>query len=191
MILRKLWSWERERLRAHLLRLDPEDRRLRFGRAVTDDVVHRYCDLAEPGKPATGKSIVVGAFVEGTLRGVAELVTIPGGIPAGAEVALSVERPWQGQGVGERLLQKALLLARNRFVDTVYMLSLRENAPMVRLAQKFGAATETYDSTHEGRIRLPWPSAFSLYDELREEGEAMVGAVLELPVEDFGRAAAH
>lgn len=44
MVVRKLWGWEWERLRGHLLRLDAEDRRMRFGRPVSDGFIHAYCD---------------------------------------------------------------------------------------------------------------------------------------------------
>lgn len=180
MILRKLWTWEREQLRAHLLRLSVEDRRWRFCRPVNDNVIHRYCDGID-----WSRTTVVGCFAGSALRGVAELVRIPEGVPVGAEVALSVEEPWQGRGIGAKLLQKALLLARNRFVDTVHMLSLRDNERIQRLVRGLGASVSTYAAASEGRIRLPWPSHLSLLEEIADDGQALISAVFELPVEDL------
>jgi len=180
MIMRKLWTWEREQLRAHLLRLGAEDRRLRFCQPIGDDLIHRYCDRID-----WARTTVVGCFAEGALRGVAELVRIPEGVPVGAEIALSVEAPWQGRGIGGKLLQKALLLARNRFVDTVHMLSLSDNARIQRLVRRFGAGVVSYAATSEGRIRLPWPSHVSFMEEFAGDGQALIGAVFELPVEDL------
>jgi len=178
MIVRKLWPWEWEQLRAHLLRLTPEDRRLRFCRVADDDYIHRYCDRID-----RMRTTVVGCFADGALRGVAELVQIPEGVPVGAEIALSVERHYQAQGIGARLLRKALLLARNRFCDTVFLLSLRENDRLRRLAGRFGAAITVYDATSESHIRLPWPSCLSVFEEAAGDGQALMAAVFELPVE--------
>jgi ribosomal protein S18 acetylase RimI-like enzyme len=185
MIVRKLWAWEWEKLRAHLLRLDPEDRRLRFLRPAGDNFIHRYCDEID-----RGRTTAVGAFIGGTLRGAAELVRIPEGVPAAAELALSVEHEFQGQGIGGKLLQKALLIARNRFTDTVQMLSLRENERIQRLVRRFGASVLAYDSATEGKIHLPWPSYVSMLEEAATDGQAMIGAVFEIPVEEFGTVAA-
>lgn len=180
MIIRKLWAWEWERLRGHLLRLESEERRMRFGQPVGDAFIHQYCDRID--RPRT---TVVGCFVGDVLRGVAELVRIPGGIPASAEIALSVERAFQGQGIGGRLLQKALLLARNRFVDTVHLICLPENERMRRLARRFGASVAVHDAGSEGRIQLLWPSYLTLLEEATADGQALASAVFELPVEQM------
>src|SRR5262245_19220290 len=66
--IRKLWVGEAELYRGHLLRLDGESRRNRFGGAVSDEFIGRYC---EPF--ALGGAILYGFFVDGVLRGAAEL----------------------------------------------------------------------------------------------------------------------
>jgi GNAT superfamily N-acetyltransferase len=174
MIIRKLWSWERERLRAHLMRLGAEDRRMRFCRPANDDFIHRYCDRID-----WQLTTVVGGFADDALRGVAELVRLPLSDPAAAEIALSVEAPWQGRGIGSLLLDEALLLARNRHVSTVHMVSLRENPRIRHLMRKFGArvATESGDAT--GQFRLPPPSHRSPTTEAVGDGRALVSAVFE------------
>jgi GNAT superfamily N-acetyltransferase len=176
MIVRKLYPWEWHELEAHLLRLGPEERRLRFCRRVDDTFIHDYCDRVD--RPRT---TILGCFVAGTLRGVAELIQIPQGWSA--EVALSVEQPFQRQGIGGRLLGQILLMARNRMVRTVHLVSLRENAPLQHLAAKFGATTETYLSSTEGQIGLPWPSYLSLLEEMATNGHALLGAAFELTAE--------
>ena len=37
-VIRKLWIGEADQYREHLLRLDPQSRRSRFGGAVSDDI---------------------------------------------------------------------------------------------------------------------------------------------------------
>ena len=65
---RKLWAADTAALRAHLLRLDPESRRMRFGTPVSDFFIQHYADNA-----LGNHSVAHGYFVDGILRGVAEL----------------------------------------------------------------------------------------------------------------------
>lgn len=181
MVLRKLWSWEWEKLRLHLLRLETADRRLRFCRLVRDDFIHDYCDEID-----RMQTTVVGCFVDDVLRGAAELVRLAGTVPVSAEIALSVEGPFQGLGIGGKLLERALLLARNRFVDTVHMYSLRENPRIQHLVRKFGASVESFEATSEGQIHLPWPSQLSLMEEVAGDGQAFITAVFEVPTYSTG-----
>jgi GNAT superfamily N-acetyltransferase len=99
-----------------------------------------------------------------------------------SEIALSVERAFQQQGIGGKLLEKALLLARNRFIDTVHLISLRENESVQHLARKFDAKIGAYGLATEGRIRLPSPSYVSLMEEITADGQALISAVFEPPV---------
>jgi hypothetical protein len=64
----KIQSWERARLRMHLLRPDPENRRQRFCQPANDGFFRRCCDRI--GWRLTS---VVGCFVDDALDGVAEL----------------------------------------------------------------------------------------------------------------------
>ncbi|HUF45824.1 MAG TPA: GNAT family N-acetyltransferase [Aestuariivirgaceae bacterium] len=175
MIVRKLTPWEWEALRAHLLRLGPEERRMRFCRPVSDAAIHAYCDRID--RPRT---TILGCFIDGALRAVAELILIPDEWPMNAEIALSVEKPFQRQGIGGRLLGQVLLVARNRLIRTVHLISLSENEAMQHLAREFGASIEVHVETAQGRIGLAWPSYLSLVEELSADGHALIGAVFEL-----------
>src|SRR5262249_29591620 len=90
--VRKLWVGEPELYRQHLLRLDAESRRNRFGGAVSDEFIRRYS-----GPSTLNGAVIYGFFVKGVLRGAAELRLLA---RAGeAEAALSVERAWQSQAI--------------------------------------------------------------------------------------------
>ena len=78
-LIRKLWISEAEAYRDHLLRLDPDSRRNRFAGAVSDQFVTDYANLSF-GIDA----VIHGFFVDGTLRGAAELRPIGAPIRAGA-----------------------------------------------------------------------------------------------------------
>src|SRR5262249_61353338 len=94
-LIRKLWIGEYERYRDHLLRLDANSRRNRFAGAVSDQFVRDYADLSF-GVDA----LIHGFFVDETLRGAAELRQVGLPMTREAEVAVSVEKPWRGHGVG-------------------------------------------------------------------------------------------
>jgi GNAT superfamily N-acetyltransferase len=100
--VRRLWIGEAELYGQHLLRLDAESRRNRFGGAVSDEFIGRYAESS-----TLSGAVIYGFFVDGVLRGAAELRLLE---HAGdAEAALSVEKPWQSRGVGTALLERVLL----------------------------------------------------------------------------------
>ena len=66
--IRKLWIGETDAYRDHLLRLDSESRHRRFSGALADEAIARHASTAN------GLGVVVhGFFVDGVLRGAAEL----------------------------------------------------------------------------------------------------------------------
>src|SRR5262245_27975657 len=67
-LIRKMWAVEATRYRDHLLRLDEDSRRSRFGGLVTDDFLARYAEIA-----LGIDTVIHGFFINGTMRGAAEL----------------------------------------------------------------------------------------------------------------------
>jgi GNAT superfamily N-acetyltransferase len=172
--VRKLWAGETELYRQHLLRLDAESRRNRFGGAVSDEFIQQY---AEPS--ALIDAIIYGLFVDGVLRGAAELRLLE---RAGdAEAALSIERAWQSRGVGTALLQRVLLAARNRQVERLHMLCLAENRRMQQLARKFDAELSFQSGSVTGEMKAPHPTPTSVMRELVADGTDLAAAMLDVP----------
>jgi GNAT superfamily N-acetyltransferase len=159
--LRRLRPGETGLLRDHLLRLDPESRRLRFGSPVNDGFVETYVSSAR-----RSGTLVEGAFVDGTLRAAAELRPLPGAGPLSAEAAFSVERPHQGHGLGDLLMKRLIVMARNRGVRLLYMVCLRENVRMRRLAARHAAELTILDAEIEARVRRSGPTFFSLANKM-------------------------
>jgi acetyltransferase len=61
-----------------------------------------------------------------------------------AEFAVMVGDPWQGRGVGAKLLKTCLQIAKERGIETVWGIVLRENTQMLALGRKLGfEATRT------------------------------------------------
>jgi len=67
-VIRKLWDIETDAYCDHLLRLDPQSRRNRFSGSIADEAIRSFAATAR------GPDVVVhGFFVDGVLRGAADL----------------------------------------------------------------------------------------------------------------------
>ncbi len=73
-----------------------------------------------------------------TLIGVARYVLDADG--AGCEFAIVIADAWQGRGIGRRLLEKLIAVARARGIRRMYGDVLATNASMLALARKLGFA---------------------------------------------------
>jgi RimJ/RimL family protein N-acetyltransferase len=172
---RRLATGERGRLLpGHFLRLDGEDRRLRFGGHTGEERVRAYCARLDrdPG------AVVLGCFLAGELRAVGELKPSGGAWPPAAELAVSVEKPFRGGGLGTELCRRLVVRARNRFVARVHMLCLLDNRPVQRIARGLGGALSFHPGEAEAELRPPWPDPISALEEWLEEAGAALGSGL-------------
>ncbi len=170
----KLWAGETHAYRDHLLRLDAESRQRRFSGAVSDDVIARHADGAH------GLGVVLyGFFVEGTLRGAAELRQFRAPFGREAEAAFSVEQPWQSQGVGSVLLQRVLLTARNRGITALHMHCLADNRRMQQLARKFDADLHFDFGSVVGEVDASRSTPLSMLREALDDAHGIAASILD------------
>ena len=174
-IIRKMWSVEAGRYREHLLRLDPASRRNRFGGDVSDEFLAEYASLA-----TSIDTVIHGFFVNGTMRGAAELRPIGASTAREAEAAFSIEKPWQSHGVGSALLERTLLAARNRGIKFLHMACLADNKRMQQLARKYDADLSFDFSSVVGEVSTPRPTPLSLMREILADGHGFATAMLEV-----------
>lgn len=173
-LIRKMWIGEAARYRNHLLRLDPDSRHRRFGGGVSDAYIRNYVT------PSMWLDAVVhGFFVNGTLRGAAELRPIGGRLSKQAEAAFSVEKDWQSHGVGSALLERTLLTARNRGVAHLHMACLSDNRRMQQLARKFDAELTFDFGSVVGEVESPHPTPLSVVREWVSDGHGFATAILD------------
>ena len=120
--VRRLWPADMPLFRDHLLRLDSRSRHERFGGGMSDDFLIRYA------QNCFGEGdLVFGAFIDGVMRGAAELRSseaiwseqAPFQRHIHAEAAFSVEEPYRRRGVGETLFRRIEQAASNHGVETI------------------------------------------------------------------------
>jgi len=168
-VFRKLWPQDAGAFTAHLLRLDPEQRAFRFGRAVGDEWIRGYCAGTD-----WARSVTLGCWIAGELRGVAELKILDPLWSRTAEAALSVERAFEGRGIGTELFRRGMLIARNRGIVRAYMLCLPENHRVQHIARKLQPQVVHNSDQIECEIALTPANPLSIAAEICDDGCALV-----------------
>ncbi|HEY2189822.1 MAG TPA: GNAT family N-acetyltransferase [Caldimonas sp.] len=172
MPIRSLGPRHRERISAHLCALDERSRYLRFGYAANDAQIHRYVDMLD-----FDQDEVFGIFNRRLdLIALAHLAHRDAdpmrGRESASEFGVSVLPNARRRGFGRRLFEHAMLHARNRGVQTIFIHALSENTAMLRLVVVAGAIVEREGSESEARLRLPPDSFVSHLDEVLGEQAA-------------------
>jgi GNAT superfamily N-acetyltransferase len=155
----------RTALAAHFLALPPEDRRLRFGSSISSEGIVAYVDQIDFDRDA-----VFAVHDDGlALVGVAHLAV---GQEL-AELGLSVLPAQRGRGVGGALFERAATHARNRSIPRLFMHCLKENAPILRIARRFGMDIVTDAGDADAHLGLPPASPASITGEFVTDGFAV------------------
>src|SRR5215468_8967699 len=174
-VIRKMWTVEAGRYREHLLRLDADSRRNRFGGDVSDEFLASYAALAP-----NIDTVIHGFFVNGTMRGAAELRPIGAPMAREAEAAFSIEQPWQSHGVGSALLARTLLAARNRGITSLNMACLGDNERMQQRARKFDAELRFDFGSTVGEVAAAHPTPMSVAREIVADSHGFATALLDV-----------
>jgi GNAT superfamily N-acetyltransferase len=173
-VIRKVWMTETNDYCDHLLRLDRDSRYRRFSGTVSDDFIARHAATANDAG-----TVVYGFFVDGVLRGGAELRIMGTMLSHEGEAAFSIEQPWQSHGVGTVLLERTLLSARNRGITSLHMHCLAENQRMQQLARKFDAELSFDFGSVVGEVDPPRSTALSLMREVMADGHDVASAIFD------------
>jgi GNAT superfamily N-acetyltransferase len=169
--IRSLAPRHRGRITAHLQALSDRDRYLRFGYPASDEQIARYVDELD-----FERDEVFGIFNRRLeLVAMAHLAHAPqaeGVRRADAEFGVSVSAHARGKGLGSRLFDRAVLHARNRGGETLFIHALSENMAMLRIARQAGASVERAGSESEAHLKLPPETLASRMEALVEDGAA-------------------
>lgn len=177
-LYRIVWPGEVHLIEEHLIRLAPEDRKMRFCGTLNEEAIRLYCANID-----WSRSTALGCFIEGHLRGIADLVLMPITYKYEAELAITVEKPFQDRGIGTALLSKTLDLARNRFIKTAHLYCLRDNIKMRHIAKKFEATFKLDGPDVDGTLSSPWPTYRSLVEEAILSSQAIWSATFNTAIQ--------
>ena len=155
----RLTDADRPRLVEHLLLLDEDDLRLRFGMAKTPDALADYVARGID----FGRDGVFGIRDDNlALLGVAHVAIGPGM----AEFGVSVLAACRGHGLGSALLDRAHDFARSRFITAMFMHCLTEKRAMMHMARKAGMEIATESGESDAWVKLAKPDAGTMANEL-------------------------
>jgi RimJ/RimL family protein N-acetyltransferase len=188
-----LWAWvpirslaprHRSRIADHLKALTQHDRYLRFGYPASDEQIDKYVENID-----FERDEVFGIFNRRLdLIAMAHLanVSMPQcGSNAVAEFGVSVAAKARGRGYGARLFEHAVMHARNRGIDTLFIHALSENTAMLKIARKAGATVERSGSETEAWLKLPPETIATRFGELMEEQAAEIDYRLKVQAHRF------
>jgi RimJ/RimL family protein N-acetyltransferase len=165
--VRELHAGHRDEILRHLLLLNEEDRRLRFGTQTPDEVIQHYVEGLDFNRDA-----IFGSFdSQLNLIGMAHLAYLPKtkGQPQAAEFGVSVLPNGRGQGIGTALLARASVHSRNTRIETLFVHCLANNKAMMHLAQKAGMRVEYAYGDADAFLKLPPANPGTIVEEAANE----------------------
>ena len=181
ILISELSRLDRAALERHFVTLDGDDRRLRFGIALSDAAVRSYARRIDFERDA-----VFGVFDDDLhLIGAAHLARSAGS----AELGVSVIREHRQKGIGAQLLARAHTRARNWGVGTLFMHCLAENRAMMRLARKQRMEIVTQAGEADAWLKLPPADASSHFSEVFAQRVALFDVALKTQLANARRLA--
>ena len=180
--IRSLGPSHRDRIAAHLVALDADDRYLRFGYPATDEQIGRYVHGLDFDRDDIfgiyNRKLELIAMAHVAFSQQAEHRSC-------AEFGVSVLKKARGRGYGSRLFERAVIHARNEGVDLLFIHALTENTAMIKIARNAGATLERAGSETDAYLRLPPATLDSRMSELVEEQVAQTDYRLKQQARSF------
>ena len=183
--IRTLAAGEREAVeRFFLEEMDDIALYWRFFRTMTPMTVHAYVAQMR----FENGCVVFGAFYGERLVGVAELSAIPGselcaenrpGALSCAELGIAVSNQLRHKGVGRALLDYLMQHAWTRGLKRIQLSSLRDNRPMLILAERLGfkpLREESDEAILQALRPAGWPQVVAQQPQAAADGTVICSA---------------
>lgn len=162
----KLPPSEFYRYRTHLLSLDEQSRYMRFGFFIKNETIN---ELVNKWELNPSKHKIFGIENDNLeLVGVAHISLEDDP----AELAFSVFKECQRQGMGDALMSRAIEYCQNRGIKTGCMVCLSHNDPIKKLARKHNVLVKAEDGDTMGKITIPDANPISIWHEVVEDNFA-------------------
>jgi len=165
--VRRVLSHEYGKYRAHLKALDADSKMLRFGYAITDSGIDSLCNSFE----ARPNKHVLFAIENEKLEFVAVgHVALDGEM----ELAFSVLKDYQGQGMGNLLMKRCIQWCRVKNIRKGCMVCLTSNKVIRHLCAKYDITIENEHGETLANIELAWPSLETYMKEAADSNLAVI-----------------
>lgn len=155
----RLQPHEYSRYRKHLLALDEASRHNRFAFNISDEMLNKLCDKFE-ANPKDHKLFVI----ENEALDVVAVGHIARDGEA-VELAFSVFKDYQGQGMGSSLMKRCIEWCQNRHIEHGKMTCLATNTAIRRLASRHGVLVNDHGEVLAD-IEIPDPNYVSVMNEV-------------------------
>jgi RimJ/RimL family protein N-acetyltransferase len=178
--VKELSEKDRGRMLRHFIDLTKNDRLLRFGSYLPDEIIQKYVENID-----FTRDTVFGVFNRRLrLVGVGHLAFAPAAerSPSGevtqkdkvAEFGVSVSKSARGKGVGSTLFQRGAIHCRNADVDVLYMHCLASNQTMMHIAKKAGMEIQREYGEADAYLKLLPADVSSVLKEAMQEQVASI-----------------
>jgi GNAT superfamily N-acetyltransferase len=165
--VRRVLPHEYAKYRTHLKSLDAESKILRFGYTVSDYVLDTLCDRFE----ANPSKHILFAIENDQL----EFVAVGHiAIEEGMELAFSVLKDYQGQGMGNALIKRSIQWCRTHGIYQGTMICLSTNSVIKHLCSKYDIVMKNELGETLASIKLPYANALTYANELSDSNFAVV-----------------
>lgn len=157
--VRRVLPYEYDSYRTHLKKLDQDSKILRFGYSVSDQIVDMLCDSIEKNNSNHILFCVENDLLE--FIGVGHIAIENGQM----ELAFSVFKEYQGQGIGTALMERCIQWCRIHNILEGHMVCLSQNRAIRHLCRKHGITMENEHGETTATIKLPRADLFTYIGE--------------------------
>lgn len=140
---------------------------------LSDEAVRSYVE----GIDWAHATILV-ALIGGEVRAAVELRRDPARADR-AELAITIEAGWQGQGIGSTMVRRATVLARNRGIRRMMLFCLSDNHRMLRIAGRLDSRITFDGGEVMCDVKLEPADTFSLTLEAMDRGSTALTMMLD------------
>ena len=162
IFLKRVTVFEKAVYARHLLRLNDDDRYLRFGRHVKNKLILDFVNETNYSKVC-----VIGAFDEDLeIVGAVHIVTSKDKEGKNfAEIALSVDKEYRSQGLAQKLSARALSWRQMRYIKGIEVQWLSHNNPVAHLVKYFGGEVQTEEEESTAVFSFEKPEFIQIVKE--------------------------
>ena len=165
--VRRVLPHEYAKYRTHLKSLDTESKVLRFGYTVSDYILDALCDKFEANPDKHILFCIENAQLEFVAIG---HISLEGEM----ELAFSVLKEYQGQGMGNKLITRCIQYCRTHNVLKGCMVCLSTNNRIRHLCSKYGITMENQMGETLATIELPHADVYTYVEEATSSNLAVI-----------------